>query len=314
MDSRQDNIESGSNKNCLKVSSEESGQKLLRFLANRLNLPLDILHRWIRTGQIRLNGRRIKPFARIAEEDIIRLPPFAAAFLRLIPDCEFSEKICSHPDICILEEYQDIMAMDKPAGLPVQPGSGHSSSLADSLKNAFSNASYIPAPAHRLDRDTTGIVLAGKTWQKQRMLQDSFFYGKIHKEYLAWVQGNWQLGDHKAIHFFYKAVAHGLEKTAVSRNENPRSKRGMIFIHPLQIENGKSLLQVRLYTGIKHQIRAQLAYLGHPVLGDGKYGSKSASPLYLDAFRIILEDGHEICRMPHWIQGMLPTSLPDPLL
>lgn len=296
----------------LLVSSAESGQKLLRFLSSRLELPDSLLHRWIRTGQIRLNGRRTKPFNRVNENDLVRLPPFLATLApagRITAELPALEKLRG---VGLLEIYGKILVWNKPPALPVHGGSGHEDSLAKRLKELFADNAYIPAPAHRLDRDTTGIILAGLDWESQRRLQECFAQGSMHKEYLAWVKGKWTKGDYMATHYLQKIALNGYEKMAVQPSANEQARKGSILVHPLLTGPTESLLQIRLLSGIKHQIRVQLAYMGYPVIGDGKYG-EGGKNLYLDAFRIILPDGHEISRFPPWSAEKLPEQLPMPL-
>lgn len=305
---------SRNNASQLLVTSAESGQKLLRFLSSRLELPDSLLHRWIRTGQIRVNGGRTKPFNRVFENDVVRLPPFTAAL-----DENTCQPNSGLPDMDkmraagLLEIHERIIAWEKPPFLPVHDGSGHDDSLASRIKEIFAASAYKPAPAHRLDRDTTGIVLAGLDWESQRQIQELFAQGAMRKEYLAWVRGEWRRGDALASHYLHKISVNGFEKMAVCPASHSQGRKGSIKIHPLLVSPSESLLQIRLLTGIKHQIRAQLSHMGHPILGDGKYGDRGKTPFLLDAFRIILPDGHEISRFPPWSRERLPKRLPPPL-
>ena len=200
----------------LMVTAEEDGMKLLRFLERRLEPEptKSQLHKWIRTGQVRVNGGRAKPFQELAEGDAIRIPPFAVA--REIqagpcfPGSGISEDngmgygVSASPtpltdrpstavpdDISLIAETDTLLVLAKPAGLACQPGQGQRDSLGDRLSRSFAGRPYIPAPAHRIDKHTTGIVLAGKSLASQRRLHALFRQGDIGKEYLAWVAGSW---------------------------------------------------------------------------------------------------------------------------
>lgn len=295
------------------VSAEESGQKLLRFLTARLELPASLLHRWIRTGQIRVNGRRYKPFSRIYENDIVRVPPFAAALIETAKSGNERTDAIIPDDIEILDEHLGIMFLEKPGGLPTQGGTGNLDSVAARLKKMFASSLYKPAPAHRLDKDTSGILLAGRTWEVQGRLQEAFARGLVHKEYLVWVKGAWPYPDELYRHFLYKDEKNFPEKTRVYEKEIPGSKPALTFVHPLVVEENRSLLQVRIFTGRKHQIRAQMAHLGFPVVGDAKYGMATGSILYLDAFRLILNDGYECARLPKWTGSWQVGTMPAPI-
>lgn len=304
------------------VTEQESGQKLIRFLERRLGLPSSLLHRWLRTGQIRLNGCRGKPFARVAAGDEIRLPPFAG---KLAVECGFDigtqeensplteETMASI--LPVIGRAGDIWALFKPAGLPSQPGSGHEDSVSSRLAALFANSFFKPAPCHRLDRDTSGILLVGGTFSALRSTQEALREGLIHKEYLGWVQGKWPWADSVLIrHYLRKEGQSGFTRMRVYKENVPWSRESVCVARPVTIENGRSLLQIRLATGRSHQIRAQLAHLGFPLTGDGKYGKpKPGTLLKLHASRIILPDGEEFQCAPRWGAEMLPPEDPPPL-
>ena len=198
----------------LEVSASEDGMKLLRFLERRLaeQAPGAVLHRWIRTGQVRVNSGRTKPFSRLAAGDRVRIPPFAQAraldshdgspdgakdrsFTPVCPLSPTPEMLSGRSlelgsDVSVVARTPQVLVLAKPAGLACQPGSGHTDSLSDRLVKAFAGAPFIPAPAHRIDRRTSGLVIAGLTHTAQQRLHVLFASGGIHKEYLAWVWGD----------------------------------------------------------------------------------------------------------------------------
>ena len=213
----------------LEVFASEDGMKLLRFLERRLadQAPGAILHKWIRTGQVRVNGGRAKPFSRLAAGDQVRIPPFARARelaaaagnqqeRRLLPEGQKPAGSDSRPaffppdsfeasppapnstpalgpDVLVVGRTAHLLVLAKPAGLPCQPGDKGGDSLYARLASAFAGAAFIPAPAHRIDRHTSGLVAAGLSHAAQRRLHDLFASGGIHKDYLAWVMGDWPL-------------------------------------------------------------------------------------------------------------------------
>lgn len=300
------------------VGENESGQKLLRFLERRLKLPASLLHRWIRTGQIRLNSSRCKPYDRVQYGDIVRLPPFAismAADIEDLPEPE-TEKEQNDTGLEIVEIWNDIWALNKPAGLPVQSGTGHEDSISVRLASSHAKDFFKPSPAHRLDRDTSGLLLAGASFGALKTLQEDFREGRIHKEYLVWVQGEWREDSPKLLrHYLRKEKIDGKTRMRVLSGAAPYAREAWCLVKPLRKGKNRSLLQVRLLTGVTHQIRAQLADLGHPVVGDGKYGIIGGeNGLRLHAFRIILPDGHEFLLAPPWTAGYAVDALPDALL
>lgn len=297
------------------VGEAESGQKLLALLMRRLSLPQALLHRWLRTGQIRVNGRRCKPFATVQTGDIIRLPPFALKLTAsLEPDFPELPKSGNLPPL--LGEWKGIWVFNKPAGLAVQGGSGITDSLCGRLSSQYANLAFCPTPAHRLDRDTSGILLVGATFSALQKLQTAFRTGRIHKEYLAWIAGEWPWQQKRLLRHFItdsdKIIAHA--------EPGPNRAEAKCIVAPLRQFNSKSLVHIRLLTGRKRQLRAQLAACGHPVVGDSRYGQKGL--LKLHACRVILPDnGPEFSCLPPWQDeyevsqlppAMSPLNMPTP--
>lgn len=321
------------------VGRAESGQKLLHFLQRRLNLAPALLHRWIRTGQIRLNGRRAKPFARVGEGDVVRLPPFAGALAAQagtpLTDGRAAEppkaaESPGAPDAAsvtgagpglppLVGTLGDIWAFHKPAGLPTHPGTGHEDSLSTRLAAHAPGAAFPPTPAHRLDKDTSGILLAAATHAALRELQQAFRERRIIKEYVAWTAGRWPFEGPRLLRaHLRKEGAPGAERMRVCAPgcEAPDAREALCVVRPLVIGEAASLLQIRLITGRTHQIRVQLAALGHPVLGDGKYGRgrRDGCPgLCLHALRVVLPDGRALACLPDWAPPYALEALPEPM-
>lgn len=153
------------------------------------------MHKWIRTGQVRVNGGRAKAWQVLEPGDAVRVPPFArprtdmalpSSGHAFAPDLPFLGA-----DLSIVAADADCLVLGKPAGLACQPGTGQTDSVADRLRRAFAGSAYLPAPAHRLDRRTSGLLLAARTHRAQQRLHALFASGGIVKEYLAWVAGLW---------------------------------------------------------------------------------------------------------------------------
>lgn len=328
----------------LTVSPAEQGMKLLRFLERRLEgpPPRNILHKWIRTGQVRLNMGRSEPFAPLRAGDAVRLPPFAlpravdgesdpfpakpatgrdpaaaatpAATAEQLPD---AEAILRAAGLAPAGRNASVLVFNKPGGLACQGGPGHPDSLAARLARAFARAPFIPAPAHRLDRDCSGLVLAGLTLQAQQALHRLFAGRNILKEYLAWVCGRPDFTAPRLLADTLEArvSADGRERMAVLpgggdfgegdvppalpspalalavclRVCGPEALPAPLGRVP-GLESGASLLLLRLITGRKHQLRAQLAARGHPIIGDARYGGPRFPALLLHAWRLRLPE------------------------
>ncbi|MDE5879511.1 MAG: RluA family pseudouridine synthase [Desulfovibrio sp.] len=316
------------------VGRAESGQKLLQFLQRRLNLPPALLHRWIRTGQARLNGRRAKPFARVSEGDLVRVPPFAAALAAQAGAPLLNGSAATPPEAGaasassaalpplppLIGSLGDIWAFNKPAGLPTHPGTGHADSLSSRLAAHAPGAAFPPTPAHRLDKDTSGILLVAATHDALRALQEGFRERRIHKEYVAWVAGRWPFAGPRLLRaHLRKEGPEGAERMRVcapGTEPAPNSREALCVVRPLKVGDEASLLQIRLITGRTHQIRVQLADLGHPVLGDAKYGRgrRDACPgLCLHALRVTLPDGRALECLPDWPAPHGLDALPAPM-
>ncbi len=310
------------------VSQAEAGQKLLSWLVRLLDAPRPLLHRWIRTGQVRVNGGRVAPFRRLEAGDAVRLPPFAVPRRGALPEAggenaghgEFRlPKSAGLPDsgpeqpgLLLVAQTPDLYVFCKPAGLPTHPGTGHEDSLTSRLHALDSGASFRPTPAHRLDKDTSGLLVAARTYASLCRLQ-ALLSGtgpeRCSKEYLAWVGGIWP--DEGPV-----LLQDRLCKLADRRGERVHvcaegREAALTALCLLRID-GMSLLQIRLHTGRTHQIRVQLASRGFPVAGDRKYGAVAGGPLLLHAARLILPEAvYEA--LPPWTGIRRVRALPPPL-
>lgn len=284
------------------VAEAEAGQKLLRFLERRTGISRAMLHRWLRTGQIRRNGRRVKPFERISAGDEIRLPPFVPQLAR------GQDALGACADLPpLIGQKGDILAFAKPAGLAVHGGPGIGDSMARRLAARHAGEPFIPAPAHRLDRETSGVLLAGTTYAALRCLHAWFAANRIRKEYLAWVKGCW---PHMRERIFkhYLLVENGNARAYAEPVASGR--QALCVAKPLAIEADASLLHILLLTGRKRQIRAQMAACGFPVLGDARYAGGNGSPLRLHAMRAALPNGAVFACLPAWEENFAVREMP----
>ena len=333
------------------VQETESGQKLLQFLQRRLNLPPTLLHRWVRTGQVRINGSRCKPFARVQTGDIVRLPPFAFkmaeesnATAEPQEPTDFASgfrKADSPPLPPMIGTDGYLWAFNKPAGLPTHPGTGHEDSLSSRLATYFADAPFKPVPVHRLDKETSGVLLVAASYEALSTAQDALRSGTLSKEYVVWVQGSWPFAETQLLrHFLRKDSAQGYEKVRPAAPGEADSREALCLVRPLRVGTRQSLLLVRLLTGRTHQIRVQLAAMGHPVVGDSKYGTAPrrhvprgasclpaparmidtdktkqlpAESLLLHALRITMPCGRIFSCLPEWTGEHALEQMPDPV-
>lgn len=311
------------------VTRAEAGQKLLQFLERRTDhgVPRSGIMRWIRTGQVRVDGGRKKPFFRLKEGMQVRIPPYTPGEKREAP---------IPGGLDVLHEDDDLLVVAKPAGLPVHGGSGHDDSVDHRIRAVFAAADFVPALVHRLDRDTSGLLLAGKTYAEVRRLSDLFATSGVDKIYLCWVRGRFphhvqrledrlekraddegretvQAGTGKqalaeAMGLFHRpdGTARGTSVASHAGDPHAPASHGQAEGQPqkrapegasgrqdhatAKDSQGWSLVAVRLLTGRTHQIRVQLAERGHPLAGDAKYGGRAdeAPGLMLHATRLVL--------------------------
>ena len=312
----------------LTVSHAEAGQKLIQYLCRVLgkDVPGSVFMRWIRTGQIRIDGKRAKPFDRLAQGQIVRLPPFAEVPPeRTVPAGSLDVFFQDPPplDLNVLAETDDWLAIAKPAGLPVHPGSGWTDSVQTRLASAYALEPFVPSIAHRLDRDTSGVLLVAKTHWALTSAHEAFKSKQAVKEYLCWVRGRWTLSPLgepvELADRLEKAGPEGREKVVVSPAGKTRldekgetretGKEARMRATPLAMEAERTLLHVRLFTGRTHQIRAQLSARGLPIVGDTKYGG-GRPPMYLHAWRLTIADQTFVCPAP-WEGGWAAVTPPE---
>jgi len=260
------------------VTDAESGQKLLQFLERRLtgDVPRSAIQRWIRKGQVRVDKGRKKPFDRIKAGQMVRIPPYTPG----------EEKpVVSGGNLIMAYEDETLLAVAKPAGLATHGGDKIEDSVTARLAAIYPDADFMPTLAHRLDKSTSGILLAAKSYDELRKLNELFASGKIGKLYLAWVKGLWrEPGEILLEDRMEKRGAPGKEKVRTGSGKTALAK-----VMGLIPGRRYSLVAIRLLTGRTHQIRVQLASRKHPVIGDHKYGQgneRGAMRLHCYAMKI----------------------------
>jgi 23S rRNA pseudouridine955/2504/2580 synthase len=246
-----------------------AGQRLDNFLGRMLkDVPKTHIFRVIRKGEVRVNGKRAKPDQRLLASDIVRVPPIrvgAAAPARRAPPAMVQGLIGA-----IVFEDPRLLVIDKPAGVAVHGGSGVSFGVIEALRAARPDETL--ELVHRIDRDTSGLLMVARKPAALRTLHALMRDGKVEKKYLALVKGKWELGQKRIDVPLRTDIRVGGERTVKAHETG---KEAVSVFKPMQFFGKKaSLVEVSLETGRTHQIRVHAAHAGYPLAGDEKYGEE----------------------------------------
>ncbi len=277
-----------------RVSSTESGQKLFSYLKRRLGreFPGSGLMRLIRTGQVRVNSKRSKPYDRVYAGDTVRIPPHFP---------ETGDDPQKAGDLQIVFENRDFIVLDKPAGVPVHSGTSASrDNMVLRLRKHYAEEDFSPALVHRLDKDTSGLLLAAKSYTWLRNMQIIWKKNRVEKTYLAWIHGSWSSR--------WVKLEHRLVKTQEKMQPAPEGKPALSRVRSIASSRDRTLVEVRIITGRTHQIRTQLSLCGHPVIGDSKYGHEAGhARMYLHAY-MLSWPGQVFSLVPDWTGDFAPPG------
>jgi 23S rRNA pseudouridine955/2504/2580 synthase len=245
----------------LEVGEEAAAQRIDNFLLRHLKgVPKSHVYRVLRSGEVRVNSGRVKPEYRLQAGDRVRVPPMRTAERK-----GFAPKPQEFP---VVFEDPALLVVDKPAGVAVHGGSGVSFGVIESLRASRPQAKFLEL-AHRLDRDTSGLLVVAKKRSALVELHRMLREGEVEKQYHAVAKGHWEGAGRDLSESLHKYVdAKGERRVAVHQG----GQQAITRVRALKKSRDFSFLEVRLLTGRTHQIRVHLAHAGHPVLGDDKYG------------------------------------------
>jgi 23S rRNA pseudouridine955/2504/2580 synthase len=253
----------------LEVTADQAGQRLDNFVHRLLgDLPRSRIYRVIRKGEVRVNGHRAGPDTRLQAHDKIRIPPVKVRPASEVgqPSTQLIETIRS----AIVHEDDNLLVLDKPSGLAVHGGSGVSFGAIEGLRALRPGESL--ELVHRLDRDTSGVLLVAKNTSALRTVHALLRDGEFEKRYLALVKDKWELGRKRIDVPLRTDLRVGGERTVKA---DASGKPSLSEFRPVQFFGKRaSLMEVAIFTGRTHQIRVHALYAGHPVAGDEKYGDE----------------------------------------
>lgn len=306
------------------VDEESAGQRLDNFLIRVLKgVPKSHIYRIIRSGEVRRNKGRVGADDRIAAGDLLRIPP-----IRLSERAGEKE---AHPaparEFPVIYEDEAFLAIDKPAGVAVHGGSGLSFGVIEQIRQARPQARFLEL-VHRLDRETSGLLLIAKKKSALKILQDQFRERMTGKTYLALVKGAWparlKVLDQPLRKYL---LPDGERRVKVTTRDDTEGMRSVTLVKVAARLQGPpsldpappghfTLLEVTIKTGRTHQIRVHLASAGHPIAGDDKYGDfelnrqlirSGLKRMYLHAWRLSVQ--HPVTGETVELQAELPAEL-----
>ncbi len=310
------------------IDEDSAGQRLDNFLLRILKgVPKTHVYRIIRSGEVRINKGRVGVDTRLQLGDSVRVPPVRVSE----KIAEKLENPAPAREFPVLFEDEYLLAIDKPAGVAVHGGSGVSFGVIEQLRQARPQARFLEL-VHRLDRDTSGILLLAKKRSALTHLQDQFRERETGKTYLALAAGHWAANRKvidTALHKYL--LPDGERRVKVVAKDHPDAMQSVSLVKvrqrlPVQPAHGLpelSLLEVTIKTGRTHQIRVHLASSGHPIVGDDKYGDFELNKtlqkqvlkrMFLHAWRLqfnhpLTGERHELlCPLPPELARMIPDD------
>ncbi len=297
------------------VDEESAGQRLDNFLLRHLKgVPKTHVYRIIRTGEVRINKGRVNADTRVQTGDVVRLPPVRVATVNV------NAPVAPGREFPVLMEDEQMMAIDKPAGVAVHGGSGVSFGVIEQLRQARPGARMLEL-VHRLDRDTSGVLLVAKKRSALTRLQDQFRDRETGKTYLALVKGQWP-SNKKVIdlplqrYLIPNGVGEGERRVRIAAKDDANAQRAITLVRVSRLVGDYSLLEVTIKTGRTHQIRVHLASQGYPIVGDDKYGdfelnkrlaAQGMKRMFLHAWR--LQFVHPQTGRSETVEAVLPEEL-----
>ena len=265
------------------VNKNDAGQRLDKYLAKSFPLlPTSLMYKYIRSKRIKVNGKRGEIAYRLAEGDVVSLYINDEFFAPAAPKYDF---LGAGKALPVVYEDENVLLIDKPAGLLSHPDAGEYVDTAITRAKRYlyekgdykpeEETSFAPALVNRIDRNTAGLIIAAKNAEALRILDDKLRRRELHKYYLCVVVGTPR--ERESVLESYLEKNERQNRVYIHKTPTGDAKKIATKYRVLGSRDGLSLVEVELLTGRTHQIRAQFAAIGHPLLGDGKYGTNETN-------------------------------------
>lgn len=263
------------------IDQDRDGQRIDNYLFKQLRrVPKSHVYRLIRKGEVRVNGKRIKAHYHLSCGDIVRIPP-----LEMAPEkttLRLDHALQTQLEQAILFEDDDLLVINKPAGMAVHGGSTINNGLIDAIKALRPDSKSLEL-AHRLDKPTSGCLIITKKMSVLRAIHEQIRQHEIKKQYLAIVAGAWPASLNKINVPLIKNV---LNSGARIVRVDPEGKPSLTTFAVIEKYREATLISANLKTGRTHQIRVHCQYAKHPILGDAKYMSRAQLNHFKDAGKV----------------------------
>lgn len=261
---------------------QDIGQRLDNFLIKSLKgVPKSRIYRIIRAGEVRINKKRAKPDTRLQAQDVVRIPPIRVAEETVVGT--LPKALSKQLTQAIIYEDDGLMVINKPTGLAVHGGSGITWGVIEAYRALKTDLKYLEL-VHRLDRETSGLLLLAKKSSVLKQLQQQWQANQVQKIYWAICENTWQGKPQVTIKVpLQKNILKSGERMVTVCKEG---KPAISHVHLLRNGHDCCWVKVSIETGRTHQIRVHCAHMGHSILGDEKYGHHKMPRLYLHAQKI----------------------------
>ena len=266
-------------KKSFKIDKKSIGLRIDKWIKNNIGkLPQSLIEKSLRKGKIKLNNKKVKSSIKLKENDELSLNNFNFK-LNIIEKKKFepTNKTLKKNEKSIIDDNQDFLVLNKESGIPVQGGTKSKKNIIDIFSKSELFADSKPYPVHRIDKDTSGVLLIAKNREMAKLLTSLFRLRRIHKIYIAVCEG--EINTNNGI------LIHNLIRYEGKKKIIEKAKTHYRLIDK---NSNFSLLELKPITGRKHQLRKQLFEIGHPICGDDKYFSNIPNKnLMLHAYKIM---------------------------